>query len=148
MHCPPASESAAAFSLVRRYSATELPSGTGELRGEARVALEGTSHAGTLTFGPYSHLPPGSYRVTVHYSERGASNPLDISGVDGSGPSSIATGVLPDTAGQPSTFSATFRLPAPTDAFEVRTYFSGSGELSVTAITIDRRTVNSPVPPR
>lgn len=57
-------------------SAAELPSNTGSLQGQNRIAREGVDAPGSLTFGPYIDVFIGNYQFDIYYFASG-SKPKD-----------------------------------------------------------------------
>jgi len=60
------------------WSASSLPSRIGYANGERRIALANAHEAGFLTYGPYVHLTPGSYMLSIRYRSDGS--PSDLVG--------------------------------------------------------------------
>jgi hypothetical protein len=144
IHCPSVLESSSArFSPLLELAASALPLGVGELEGDVIVAREGKSLPGPISRGPFVHLPAGTYSVTFHYAAIQPPGPRlqrwSIAGLEEGVLRSIAEGQLVGTAGKPGTLSAAFRLPLAMDRLEIASLFSGIGQLSLSAITIEQR---------
>ena len=118
----------------RVWSADFLPSQTGSVERQFRVAEEGRDKAGFLTFGPYVVLPSGDYTVAIDYScsapaSRGVGT-WDV--YANSGARVIAQGAILGTNGQNGTITAPFRIRDHShEAYEFRVYWSGSGTFKV-----------------
>lgn len=120
-----------------KFAASNLPSQTGTLEGDFLVA---SGKAGFVTFGPYTLLPKGKYKISINY--RSQNEPSDAVGwwdaVSSKGVVKHHKGVIYGTAGEEAEVGAELILDASVNNFEVRTYFSGKGSLAVKAIKIDK----------
>jgi hypothetical protein len=141
LHCPSTAHDGS-FSIVHRYAGAELPTETGEVVGESRVATAGKSASGFMTYGPMVALEPGRYLVTLRYAAKsapGAPHQWDVVVTESAEDHAIANALLPETEGKPGTLAIGFVLPKALDRIEVRMFFSGAGELSVSELTIERQ---------
>ena len=100
--------------------------------------------AGFLTYGPYLSVGPGRYHFTLHY--RSDSEPEQEAGwwdvfAHGSGLQAerkLIEGKLDGSAGKERVIEGDFYITAPGTSIEIRTFFSGSGQLEVKRITMNR----------
>jgi hypothetical protein len=125
---------------VLEFVASKLPSQTGTLEGDFLVADDINGKAGFVTFGPYTLLPKGKYKISIDYRSQNEAG--DAVGwwdaVSLKGAVKHHKEIIYGTAGKEKVMSAELILHATADNFEVRTYFSGKGRLSVKAIKIDK----------
>jgi len=115
---------------VFRRNADILPSHTGGIRETYRFA-GGGSKEGFLTFGPYVDLSAGRYELVLTYSSNVEGNWWDIVSLQDGKLASSAQGNLPDTNGRVSDVKVEIDLTKGAKRLEMRTYFSGKGDLEV-----------------
>ncbi|WP_267847298.1 hypothetical protein [Robbsia betulipollinis] len=117
-----------------------LPGTTGAMSGTTRRAAAGTDAAGFLTYGPYANLRKGRYRVTISYVTRGGDggNYLDMIGTvkAKTGVQLFRQELQRDGEHEIGTVIDTEQNAI--GNFEVRTWFSGHGELVFKNLTISR----------
>jgi len=122
------------------YSASELPSSIGTTTGNARLASDASEQPGFLTFGPYITLPAGKYHVLLQYEASGNEGAIaghwDIGRFNSPGNEWALHNENLDSSRQ--TANAIINLPEGVSGLEVRTFFSGSGRLSVKSIEIQK----------
>ncbi|WP_186465025.1 hypothetical protein [Azospirillum brasilense] len=121
--------------------AADLPGIVGHVQGEARTVQGGDGQGGVLTFGPYANLSPGKYVACVDYqSGTGGSGGSDVGSWDFvgvvDGPETFFQAPL-KTGGQ-SACSGEVSVPKGAKNVEVRTFFNGVGDLSVSGIVLKR----------
>ncbi|NUB05135.1 hypothetical protein FW320_02865 [Azospirillum sp. Vi22] len=121
--------------------AADLPGIVGHVQGDARTVQGGDGQGGVLTFGPYADLSPGKYVACVDYqSGTGGSGGSDVGSWDFvgvvDGPETFFQAPL-KTGGQ-SACSGEVSVPRGAKNVEVRTFFNGVGDLSVSGIALKR----------
>lgn len=114
--------------------ASALRGALGRVEGDARVASAPADAKGVLTYGPYIDLPMGRYLATLHYSASGDGHRWDV--VHSGGKRSLGKGPLASTGGATSRLEIAFEARDPLRRVEVRTHFSGRGELHVERLVI------------
>lgn len=112
--------------------ADQLDSQVGTVEGHARVATEGTSH-GALTYGPYASMDAGKYQVTIQYQSQGETGVWDVV----SDRTSLVKGPIPDSRGAIADITTTINLPDGAEGFQVRTFYSGHGRLTVFSLRLE-----------
>ena len=127
---------------IIRFSAFELPALVGELVGGARRVESRSCEAGNLTFGPYVVLSEGRYGFEIEYAAI-ASGPTDVGGWDiftlATGGKTLGRGSLAATQGEVARMRGEFEVPPDLsgERFEIRTFFNGSGSLSIHSVQIE-----------
>jgi hypothetical protein len=125
------------------WAAAELPSLVGRVNGSTRVASEKVDSPGFVTFGPYQRLGRGNWKATVTYR---SSAPV---GVD-VGRFDVVTRFATDmrgmseirgTGGKTRTITIPFSVDDPSLAWEFRTWWNDRGDLTVTHVSVDPRTL-------
>ncbi|MDA8170383.1 MAG: hypothetical protein M0Z48_00950 [Nitrospiraceae bacterium] len=117
---------------------SQLPGNTGEISGNARIAVEGRDKGGALTYGPYVKLSPGEYKVTLEYSATsGGSGLWDM--VFQGATSVLKSGKLP--SGNKGVLSETLKISRENAGkpLEIRLWYTGKGTLEVAKMKISRR---------
>jgi hypothetical protein len=114
-----------------------LPSRTGTLTQDGRRASVGDAR-GFTTYGPYAHLWPGSYIISVDYSlaneERGGKSRWEVTAERGT--SKLFKDTLADTQGEIAEASFEFDVENSVANLELRTIYGGEGTLIIKAVTI------------
>jgi hypothetical protein len=118
--------------------ADKLPSQTGIIKGSHRLAHSSESKEGFLTFGPYVDISPGRYILTLTYATHTESHWWDAVSFREGKIVSLAQGNLPDTKGKVSDLKVEMELSETAKRFEMRTYFSGQGDLEVHKVVATR----------
>lgn len=123
---------------ARQWNGDFLPGNVGTVTAPSR-SVDDSSEEGFLTFGPNWRTPPGRYSVTVSYVSippPGQTNAtLDIFARDIWDLVKIED--LPPTGGEGGEFTTEFHVNEPAAGpMEFRTYYRGSGSLSVRWIRI------------
>ena len=116
-------------------SADQLPGKTGVVNGLQRIARESGDQQGLLTYGPYQTLSAGCYRLTFTYAATSDSHGWDAVYVRSGELITVAKGRLKDTGGQVQTMAIDIDLSEPANLFEMRTFFSGRGELRILKVS-------------
>lgn len=140
------------FEIVRRMSlpadlaqfagrdiiipAAALPSRTGRIAGDTRIATAESSKQGVLTFGPYAQLAPGGYDMVIHYGPIEAAHSWDVVLRDEDGQRIIASGSLEPTQSYNDQLTIPVTISKTARDVQVRTHYSGKGQLTVRAIAI------------
>ncbi len=121
------------------FPAKDLPSRTGTIVDGKRSASPGDSR-GFATHGPYAHLWPGSYSISVVYS---LSNDDAVSAshweiTSERGAKKLFKAPLKDTQGQPT--QVTYALDAAESVanIELRTFYGGQGYLTIESVIVER----------
>lgn len=123
------------------FPARELPGEVGTVQGDSRVATEGETREGHLTFGPNVVPPPGSYELELAYESEGEPDApaarWDI--VSDAAANTIEGGDLPPSNTNNGMFTIELlvdeALP-PGAALEFRVWYPGRGRLEVKRLTI------------
>jgi hypothetical protein len=122
---------------MKSYAAKDLPSRTGTLTQDGRRASVGDAR-GFTTYGPYAHLWPGRYIISVEYSlaneESGRESRWEVTAERGA--SKLFKGTLGDTRGEMAEASFEFDAEDSVANLELRTIYGGEGTLIVKAVTI------------
>jgi hypothetical protein len=116
--------------------AAALPSIVGRLKGNTRIAVAGETPQGVLTFGPYARVAAGSYDIVIRYSASAGTHVWDVMLRDEDGARVIRTGVIEPTVSVEAQIVAPITLTKPAEEFQVRTIYSGLGDLTVRAVGI------------
>lgn len=121
-------------------TAAMLPGQTGHISGSTRLANE-TDHEGFLTYGPYITLKHGQYKIQLNYSAqsdlKGPIGRLEIGRFDRRLNMLHQEKIYPKTT--PQKFSTIVSVPwGGIKSFEVRTFFSGSGQLRIDSLEINK----------
>ena len=119
-------------------SGNELPGIVGQVQGSQRVAHARHDKAGCLSYGPYFNLKQGKYRVIVHYSAKNKLNPV-VGYIDMGRFSGRRKVLHQENLTRTSSGEVAVVLDIPLwgfKQFEVRTWFSGEGELKVQSLDI------------
>ena len=116
----------------------ELAGLVGEPLNDQRVALQGKTKAGYISYGPYIELPRGNYNVVLSISGEGATlGYTDIVGVDPSN-NAISLSKQALKPGQNIDIETTLHIKETSiKNLEVRTWYQ-SGNLSINKMTIER----------
>jgi hypothetical protein len=113
-----------------------LPSQRGSIEEDSRVAKDGDGE-GYLTTGPYLHITPGAYHFQIDYKTQPGPhsnvNRWDVSALVNGDNKMILEGEL---ALGTDSVSGDFMIERPT-ILEIRTYYSGSGVLTIDRISIN-----------
>jgi len=128
----------ASNSLNMTYPAAALPSEIGSIEGNSRVASEGTA-TGFLTYGPYINLLRGKYSFLINYiaqqnSQIEAGRWDVVVTNNGKSETLIQGNLIPGN----NYISGNFEIIENSSVVEVRTYYEGSGFLSIESINIKR----------
>lgn len=128
------------------FAVAELPTTTGAIQANRRVATPGINQPGAVTFGPYLPLPAGSYTATVAYQSS-----LPVGGLAGkadvyySHPDTVLLETaLTGTGGKPASVALAFTV-SPQQAgkrYEIRNFWNGNGVLSIETVTLSRTGVD------
>jgi hypothetical protein len=122
---------------MKTFPAKDLPSRTGTLTQDGRRASVGDAR-GFTTYGPYAHLPSGSYIISVEYSlaneERGGKSRWEVTAERGT--SKLFKDTLADTQGEIVEASFEFDVEDSVANLELRTIYGGEGTLIIKAVTI------------
>lgn len=106
--------------LPYEWRATDLPTATGRIRGDALVA-DDTDPAGYVSYGPYVALGPGEYAVTLTYRSTSAPGPrVGVFDAVATGGVPAASTELPGTDGALRQVEITFRVDDPLPLWEFR----------------------------
>lgn len=118
-----------------------LPSQVGSLINTGRIASEGETSAGYLTYGPYAMLLAGKYEITLEYESGGTATPraphFDIA--YDLGKRVVAGADLPPSNSNNGIFK--YRFPVDKEMsmskpFEFRIWYPGSGNLMIKRLTV------------
>lgn len=122
------------------FSGAILPGIIGHIEGATRVANE-QDKAGFLTYGPYVYLKHGRYKIQLDYTAQSNSNRsigrLEIGQFSNNLNILHQENLYPGSTHQ----RLSVIIPVPWDglkSFEVRTYFSGSGQLRIHSLEITK----------
>lgn len=124
------------------WPAQALQTQTGKLQ-DGRLLPATTDKPGVLSFGPYIVLPAGRYHYTINFASR--SDPSQtvgrwdvvLSSANGAG-SEIAAGPLYGTGGSNARIEGTFTTNGTHLPLEIRTFFSGNGDLQLVGIALKK----------
>jgi len=122
--------------------ASSLPSKTGQPEGNTIIAESGRDCENFLTFGPYIHLVPGLYRITIactYLAEPDPAKPVhyDFVGWKSSEAEILDEADIPFIDTSHREFTREIRIPEDGgDVFEVRTYYRGSGSFRIESVAI------------
>ncbi|WP_267226288.1 hypothetical protein [Dyella silvae] len=102
--------------------------------------VAGRGAAGYLTYGPYRHLPPGSYDAVFHLTVEGNAGDT-VGGIDVDGVNMGVAGVLAKadlTVGDARTDSLTlhFSSSSPEQVFEFRVFVNGRGQVTLHGVDV------------
>lgn len=125
------------------FHAGSLPSLSGNLEDNARVAREGIDNAGFVTFGPYFPLRTGEYTITLRYrsSLPGGEFAGEIDVNDPVSGKQITVANIEGTDGETRELDVDFNPASLTPhSLEFRTYWNGSGEIGVYDIVLKEKT--------
>ena len=124
------------------YAAADLPSETGQVSGLSRIANEGSSQKGYLTYGPYATLIIGDYTFEIHYYAK-KSDDHDVGKWDVVIHSAntekgvrLSKGIFKKEGAQ--VMAGEFKIRGEVAKTEIRTYYEGRGTLRIDKITIRR----------
>jgi hypothetical protein len=121
-------------------AAAVLPSQTGRIDGDARVAEPGVDAPGVLNFGPYMPLARAKYRITLKYSSTApGSEPVAAFDIyNTSSRRQILGRELPGTDGKITEFVAEFAVTAPwqEQLMEFRNYWAGKRQFKLYEIRV------------
>lgn len=122
---------------IKTFAAKDLPSRTGTLTQDGRRASVGDAR-GFTTHGPYAHLWPGSYTISVKYSlvNEGSEGKSHWEVTSERGANKLFKGILDDTRGEMAEASFEFDAADNVANVELRTFYGGKGTLTVKAVTI------------
>ena len=126
-----------ARTTVFRRNADTLPSQTGGIRETYRFA-GGGSKEGFLTFGPYVDVASGRYELVLTYFGNAEGSWWDIVSLQDGRITSLAQGNLADSNGRVSEVKVEIDLTKGAKRLEMRTYFSGKGDLEVHRVSATR----------
>ena len=122
------------------FSAAKLPSQTGRVLGDIRVASYDKDKEGFLSYGPYSSLISGSYLVSVEYSDTGkweqSSLIFDIYNTQNR--KQIDKYVLPGTNGEIKKIAKIFVHTGGKSTFEFRLFWNKKNIVQLKNITLNR----------
>jgi hypothetical protein len=125
------------------WAPSELPTRIGHVVNGRLVPVD-RQQAGHLSFGPYIILPQGRYHYAIDYASD--SDPKqqvgrwDISlGGSKAGTPAIAAGPIAGTAGQARRIEGEFDVGNWNAPLEIRTFFTGGGDLQLIAIVLDTK---------
>ena len=123
--------------LDMTYPAAVLPSQVGSLEGTFRVANDGTAQ-GFLTYGPYLSLTTGKYDFQIKYKAQQGSQ-VEVGRWDVVAWNDGKAEILSEGEMAPGNeyVSGEFIIKEKSAVVEVRTYYEGSGVLSVESIHIE-----------
>ena len=132
------------FGLEKEYSrrvfpARVLPSRTGELTEEGRRASPGDPR-GFITHGPYAHLWPGRYSISIQYQLLDAaesSRYWEVTSELGAITLYKKTSFEP-TASEAETSSVEFTLKESAANVELRAFYGGEGALTVRSVVLEK----------
>jgi hypothetical protein len=106
--------------LPYEWQASDLPTATGRLRGDALVA-DDSDPAGYVSYGPYVALSPGTYTVTVTYRSRATTDQrIGVFDAVATGGPPVASTELAGTGGDLREVELTFRVEDPLPLWEFR----------------------------
>ena len=124
---------------TKTFPAKDLPSRTGKIIGGKRSASPGDAR-GFTTHGPYVHLWPGNYTISVAYS---------LSGDDGAsashwevtserGANKLFKAPLEDSQGELTQVTYALEIQESVANIELRTFYGGRGTLSIASVIVER----------
>lgn len=116
--------------------AVDLPSNVGRVDGQARMATNGESEMGALTYGPFAGLTPGRYRIVISYGPSTEAQEWAISSRTPLGVIVTQSGPLPATTQPNARIVIPLSLDRRTQNFEVHTQYSGHGNITVRSVAI------------
>ena len=131
------------FGLEKEYSrrvfpARVLPSRTGELTEEGRRASSG-DRRGFVTHGPYAHLWPGRYSISVQYQLLDAAESSSYWEVTSErGAMTLYKTSFEPTASEAETSSVEFTLEESAANVELRAFYGGEGALTVRSVVLEK----------
>ena len=131
------------FGLEQEYSrrvfpARMLPSRTGELIEEGRRASSGDPR-GFITHGPYAHLWPGRYSISVQYQLLDApegSSHWEVTSEGGA--MTLDEGSFEPTTSEVKTTGVEFTLEESAANIELRAFYGGEGTLTVRSVVLEK----------
>ena len=131
------------FGLEKEYSrrvfpARVLPSRTGELTEEGRRASSG-DRRGFVTHGPYAHLWPGRYSISIQYQLLDAAESSSYWEVTSErGAMTLYKTSFEPTASEAETSSVEFTLEESAANVELRAFYGGEGALTVRSVVLEK----------
>lgn len=118
-----------------KLPAAELFSLSGRTENGSIVAVEG--RPGTVMFGPYLTLAPGTYRFTITYGPASGSQAWDICAQINGRATRIAGGALPPTGKDNTTVEATLTFKKRLRGVEIRAFYAGEGKLTLRYVGVE-----------
>lgn len=121
------------------FPAEDLPSRTGTIVDGKRRASPGDPR-GFITHGPYAHLWPGSYSISLVYSlfnnDAVSASHWEITSERGA--NKLFKGPLEGTQGKPATVTYALDIEDSVANIELRTFYGGQGDLTVESVILER----------
>lgn len=123
------------------WLADALPSEIGKIANGRLVPVD-KGKAGFLSYGPYVTLPAGRYHYAINYaSDSEATHQVGrwdvVAGNGNSGSRELAAGSLGGTVGKARRIEGVFNIENLNALVEIRTFFTGSGDLQITGISLE-----------
>ncbi|SFM12995.1 hypothetical protein SAMN03159341_11780 [Paenibacillus sp. 1_12] len=123
--------------------ARDLPSLTGTLQENTRIATEGFDKPGVLTFGPYTNLSQGKYILKLNYTANYMSDDKSLSKWDlgFTAPGKwevIDQGVIDSTTDSLGQISREIEVKSDNATFEFRTFYEGKGNITIISIEVEK----------
>ncbi len=120
-----------------------LPSQTGKINGNERLAVYGSDKPGFLVYGPYIRLPKGKYKIQITYLTNSEKNLWDIGRFNNSRKyfnrnTLVGSGVLPNTQNLESTQTFIVDVTKHISDFEVRIFYGGEGDFILRSMKMTR----------
>jgi hypothetical protein len=123
-----------------RWPASDLPTSIGMVNGELLLAKEG--NAGYLSFGPYTMLSAGAYKISIRYTSENedSENPniWDIVSNKSGTSREFAKGIFAVNAGKEGKAIGIIRLDHPTEGIEIRSFYQGKGKFQIDDIVVEK----------
>lgn len=127
------------------YKAINLPSQTGRIDGDKRIASPELDQPGFLTYGPYIDLPAGKYVATIKYkSDSDHLTHIGWVDVTSSQGTKVLTKIdLKGTANIPGYVELPFVLENKTEGIEVRYWYDAVSKVELYSIEIRRSDIRN-----
>jgi hypothetical protein len=119
---------------------TTMSKEVGKIAGGVAVARAPADKAGTLLFGPYVHLLPGSYGLYIRFTcaDNQTANVMDVTALHGR--QAIAKTQLephdPRCNGTPHEIELPFGLTSAAEEVEFRVFFGGTGTIEISRLRL------------
>lgn len=128
-----------------RFCASELPSNTGVVKGNTRIAIQGRDKPGFITFGPYAKLSAGQYMLDIAYaSDKNRTTIVgnwDVALTEAKQIKILNSGKILGTNRNVKHIRSKFSISKKDfdGHIEIRNQYNGEGNLTIKSLTITRR---------